>query len=113
MKRYSEFLSEIRGEGERYRFHHAETESTGGVIHHPDGKSATVTGIFTPEKHRGKGGVHHVMKQITDHLDKHKLRGHLLAAAIDDGMQTHRLKTLYAKHGFKETEHSRMERESR
>jgi len=78
-----------------HHFRHEPTGSTGKLI----GK--TVTGIETPPEHRGKGGAHEVMKQITKHLDDRHMEGWLYAVPYGDHMDRKRLVNFYRKHGFK------------
>jgi GNAT superfamily N-acetyltransferase len=63
---------------------------------------ALVTGVETPEEHRGKGGAHAVMSKVADFLDKHGVRGRLNAGS--DALQK-----LYSKHGFKVLDKHRFE----
>ena len=63
---------------------------------------ALVTGVETPEEHRGKGGAHAVMSKVTDFLDTHGVRG-ILNAGSDS------LQKLYSKHGFEKSTNNRFE----
>lgn len=82
-------------------FVHGPTGSTAKVIGaHDYGARVYVTGVHTPAEHRGKGGAHEVMKQVTDHLDTNGHEASLRAVATDDHVSIRRLVKFYGKHGF-------------
>lgn len=93
---------------------HAQIESAGYTSHdlHPDAvtrklgtlpsgkniysdpgrRQVRIKWVETPEHSRLKGGGHAVMKQVTDHLDKHSL-----PAILSTSKELH---PFYAAHGF-------------
>lgn len=94
MIKFSTFLTE---RATTKYFRHPATKSHGSLI--IKGRTATITGMHTSAEHRGKGGASHVLRQMTDHMDRHGLHG-MLHAAPDDDRDQDKLKSLYARHGF-------------
>lgn len=97
MKTFVEFLKE---ESET-SFTHAPTQSKVVLKKHVSGHTL-LTGLKTPEEHRGKGGAENVMKQATDHLDSHKLTS-VLYVIPDKDEDEDRLRKFYHKHGFEKS----------
>jgi predicted GNAT family acetyltransferase len=72
--------------------------SVGSYQEHPD--HIEIASIRTPQKHRGRGSAHKVMKHITDYADKVKKPIKLVASPLDKKTKTDKLVLFYKKHGF-------------
>lgn len=75
--------------------------STGSYQEHPD--HIEIASVRTPQKHRGQGGAHKVMKHITSYADKVKKPIKLVASPLDKKTRTDKLVSFYKKHGFELT----------
>lgn len=87
-------------------FVHAPTGSSAKIIgSEGHGGGAYVTGVHTPVEHRGKGGAHEVMRQVTQYLDDRGKTGSLKARGLESHVDQKKLKKFYEKHGFKSVDH--------
>lgn len=75
--------------------------STVGYTEHED--HIELYSVRTPAKHRGKGHASAAIKHVTDYADKKNKSVKLMASPLDKKTKTHKLVSLYKKHGFELT----------